>query len=439
LWSLLATSFYHILFSMLLPWSKSLTNRNLILAALSQGITTLSGVLYSDDTHYMMQALRDLWYTVDDDKNWTVRVHGWLDKLQHHDLDSTLTLFLWNSGTSMRFLTWFVSLRHTWGVTLTWTERMQQRPLEDLLDWIKQLGVDVESQDWFPPITIKRWITIDYTQVISLKWDVSSQYFTALLQIAPCLPHWLTINVIGELVSKPYIAMTINEMAKFGVTVQNNEYRSFVVQSQVYRSVDGHIEWDASALSYIALWVLLHARSLTINNIWSDSCQGDYLFLDMLLPFGLEYISNGSTTKLIGEWWSYIKQLASKDRVVDFESMPDVSLTYMVLAPLLPWTTTLIWLQTLNLKESERIEAMATELRKLWVVVETTTDSMIIQHCDARPQSWSNIKIETYDDHRIAMSFGILNTIVNCMDIQDPDCVAKTYPKFWEDIRMLLD
>ena len=414
-----------------LPGSKSLTNRNLVIAALADGTTVLHSVLESDDTMYCVEALRALGIKIEQEGT-SLMVHGGVQHLAGNDQE----LFLWASGTSMRFLTWLSVLNKEWSITLTGTERLCERPLKDLVDGIIQLGLEIDSNDGCPPVTVHPGEPT--SKEITMNGESSSQYFTAMMMVGPYLPGWLTIHVEGELVSKPYIDMTIAEMEKFWAKVVNTDYKSFRVMRKKYQPQELTVEGDASALSYIAAYITLHGWRVDITNIGSMTHQGDYRFLDELMWLWLISESDGFATTLgCNGILNYDMELL-RDQTIDMEAMPDVSLTYMILALFLPGVTTITGLQTLNLKECRRIEAMATELRRLWVEVSETEESIQIGELPAdyeeQAEKREAIEIETYDDHRIAMSFWVLMSYIGWMTIMDPGCVGKTYPNFWEDI-----
>ncbi len=454
-----------------LPGSKSITNRDLILAALCDWKTTLSWVLRSDDTRYMMNALRDLGIEIQD---WWERivVHWWKEKIISQELE----IYLGQSGTSIRFLTWLAALMNQWRVTFVWDDRLMERPLGSLIDGIKQLGIKVDTREGnLPPVTVHGWkIT---SNSIHMDGTVSSQFFTALLNIGWFIDWWLEIIVDWELVSKPYIDMTICELEKFGIHVENNDYKSFRVEvfgKNIPTSNNGTaeeevffpntstdhfernitIEWDASALSYIANFIALHGWRITIDNLWDESKQGDYQYLEILKKyFWLDYYSDWKTTTLKAGWIDkispFLRGRALGGGEINFEDMPDVSMSFMSVAIFLSGDTKITWLKTLNLKECLRIDAMRDELLKLWVHVTSTQDSITIWEfwsfgSEMKKTGWLNksVKIETYDDHRIAMTFGVLASYLKKqysekLEILDPDCVNKTYPKFWDDLRFL--
>lgn len=411
-----------------LPWSKSITNRDFVLAAITNWTTTLKWILLSDDTHYMMKALNDIWIKVE--LNWnTAIIEWWVDKIKWNNK----VLYIGQSWTCMRFLAALIILNQTWTITLTWEERLLERPMWDLFDSLKQMWIEFKSNWNLPPIKVN---PSKITQnKIKMNWTSSSQFFTALMQIAPVLENWLEIEVIWDLVSKPYIDLTINEIKKFWWDVENKNYKKFITKPAKYNSTELLVEWDASALSYIANFIVLHGWEITINNIWSNSKQWDYKYLDTLDIFWLSYSSNWESTTIKSPWITNIDLSKQTDLIIDFENMPDVSMSYMSLAMFLAWKTTIIWLQTLNLKECKRIDVMKDELKKLWVEVESDEKSITIWKIKDFPENIVNI--ETYNDHRIAMVFGILDTYIWNLNILNPRCVEKTYPKFWNDLKTL--
>ncbi len=411
-----------------LPWSKSITNRDFVLASLTSWQTILDWILLSDDTHYMMTALKDIWVKIE--LNWNKAIiNWWIEKLKWEGK----TLYIWQSGTCMRFLTALIILNKIWNITLTWEQRLLERPMWDLLDAMKQMWINFESNWNLPPIKV--FPSEIKNNKIKMNWTSSSQFFTALLQIAPCLENWLEIEVIWDMVSKPYIDLTINEIKKFGAKIENDNYKYFKVLSQKYKSSNLIVEWDASALSYIAAFICLHGWIIKITNLWSNSKQWDYKFLDECKIFWLEYESDGETTTLNAPWIKNINLNKYINYKIDFESMPDVSMTFMILSIFLPGKTKITWLKTLNLKESLRIDAMRDELRKTWIEVESDGESIIIGEYNKIFNE--KVDIQTYNDHRIAMSFWVLNAFIWNLNILDPNCVAKTYPKFWEDLEIL--
>ena len=422
-----------------LPGSKSITNRDLILASLCDWETFLKWILDSDDTKFMIQALKNFWILIE--IKWkNLVINWWIKKIKWENQE----IFLWASWTSIRFLTAFCALNKIWKITLKWTERLNKRPIWDLILWLKQLWFEIKSNWDFPPIEIFNSEILENKAKIS--WKSSSQFFTALLQIWALLPNWLELEVEWDLVSKPYIDITINELSKFWIKVENQNYQKFLVKKQEFKSPEIlNIEWDASSFSYISAFSILHWKNIQIENLWKNSKQWDFKFLEILEEiFWLKWESNWEKTIL--NWGNFFTNFHSKNEyfkwknIFDFESMPDISMTFMILAPFLKWKTKIIWLQTLNLKECKRIDAMKNELKKFWIEVNSTENWIEIWEFS----KWEKkIKIKTYDDHRIAMSFWVFKSFLDKInswfeiEILDKNCVNKTYPKFWEDLQYL--
>lgn len=413
-----------------LPWSKSLTNRDLILASISDWLCVLKWYLVSDDTTRMIKALRDLMIEIIE-SDWDLIVKWWVDKIEWNDKN----IYVNQSWTCIRFLTWLALLNKSWTITLSWEERLMKRPMKDLIDSIRQMWIRVDSNWDYPPLTIHPWNIVN--NKISMRWDTSSQFFTALFQVAPLMKGWLEIEVVWEMVSRPYIDLSINELRKFAIQIINNDYKHFIIPEQKIKNPwILTIEWDASALSYIANYSLLFWKKINVTNIWKDSKQWDYKYLEILKRyFWFDFDADSSTSLL----WTRIQQDIWTYREVDFESMPDVSMSFMSIAPLLPWKTKIIWLQTLNLKECDRINAMWEELKKLWVDLVYDDSSITINEWFNVPKE---VEIDTYNDHRIAMVFWILRKYLEKnydtkIKILNPECVAKTYPNFWEELKCL--
>ncbi len=259
--------------------------------------------------------------------------------------------------------------------------------------------------------------------------NISSQYLTSLLTIAPLLDGGLTIDVEGELTSKPYIDLTLDEMAKFGVRVDNQEYRRLIVRPQPYRAGTVPVEGDASAASYFAALATLHGARITLSNLGIGTRQGDYAFLGLCEKLGARVTRAADSTTIEGPR----ALTANFDGPVDMTSMPDVAPTLMMIAPFLSRATRITGLATLRVKECDRIAVPTRELRKLGVTVEEGPDYMVIQPLAAQPIRPRVVEIETYHDHRIAMSFGVLGSRLPGLRILDPGCVAKTYPNYWRD------
>jgi 3-phosphoshikimate 1-carboxyvinyltransferase len=306
---------------------------------------------------------------------------------------------------------------------------MQKRPNKDLVDALRALGATLDStNDGYLPTTVRGKRALRGPARVS--GTISSQYLTSLLIIAPLIEGGLTIEVDGDLTSKPYLDLTLDEMRKFGVDVENQQYRKLVVAQQSYRAGDIPIEGDASAASYFAALATLHGGRVSLGNIGSGTRQGDYQFLRLCEELGAKVLSTSGSTVIEGP----MRLEAGFDAPVDMTSMPDVAPTLMMLCPFLGMPTRITGLATLRVKECDRIAAPTRELRKLGVEVEEGPDYMVIQPLSAGARSRrSVVEIETYHDHRIAMSFGVLGSCLPGLRILDPGCVAKTYPNYWRD------
>jgi len=448
--------------TLILPWSKSITNRDLILASLNEGKTVLRGTLFSDDTRFMMNALIDLWIDIEHIWEKTV-VNWWISRIKKQ----TTEIYVGQSGIAVKFLPVLCCLLKEGGITFSGEERLMERPLWPLIDWIKQLWIKVEArEDNFPPLTIYWQKTVEMfgknISKIKMDWTISSQYFSAFMNIWAYLKWWLEIEVIWDLVSKPYIDMTIFELFKFGIEVENNNYESFkilekklgnFVGNENFHSLQNNqitIEWDASALSYIANYIVLHWWRIEITNLWKNTKQGDYKYLEILEKY-FWLIWESDWKKTILKCWGLEKTVGNENFhslqnvEINFENMPDISMSFMSLAIFLPWKTKITGLKTLNLKECKRIDVMKKELEKFWIEIESTQNSITIWEYKWKKAKKSffstwKIKIETYKDHRIAMTFWVLESYLEKkfkekIRILNPDCVTKTYPNFWEDLK----
>jgi len=290
-------------------------------------------------------------------------------------------------------------------------------------------GATLDStHDGYLPITVKG--TRGLRGPARVSGTISSQYLTSLLIIAPLIEGGLTIEVDGDLTSKPYLDLTLDEMAKFGASVDNQGYRRLVVAQQPYSAGTIAVEGDASAASYFAALATLHESRVTLTNLGLRTRQGDYAFFGLCEQLGARVTRSAANTLIEGP-----RNLeATFDGPVDMTSMPDVAPTLMMIAPFLSKATRITGLATLRVKECDRIAAPTRELRKLGVEVEEGPDYMVIQPLnEAATARRSVVDIETYHDHRIAMSFGVLGSRLPGLRILDPGCVAKTYPNYWRD------
>jgi 3-phosphoshikimate 1-carboxyvinyltransferase len=409
-----------------LPGSKSISNRTLLVAALAQGTTQIFDLLASDDTHVMLMALQKLgvkWEQDGETRNYTV--HGVSGALPVHQAD----LFMGNAGTAIRPLT--AALAVIGGdYTLHGVSRMHERPIGDLVDALNMVGtqIDYTGQPGYPPLRIRRGHI--HAQRMQVKGSVSSQFLTALLMAAPLMAHEhaVVIEVIGELISKPYIEITLNLMRRFGVTVERDGWQSFTVPAgQNYVSPDTiHVEGDASSASYFLAAGAIAGGPVRVEGVGRDSIQGDVRFVEALERMG------ASIT--MGDNWIEAKSNGVLKAIdADFNHIPDAAMTIAVAALYADGPSTLRNIGSWRVKETDRIAAMATELRKLGATVEEGADYLRV----APPAEIRSAAIDTYDDHRMAMCFSLASLDGaarrgNVIRINDPKCVAKTFPDYFD-------
>ncbi len=407
-----------------LPGSKSLTLRDCAIAALADGVSTVRFPGEADDYWRMKDCLRRLGIDVDDSRDDEVRISGRGGSFA----PGRVTLDVGQSAVTARLMLAFAALRPDETV-IDGHISMQKRPNKDLVDALRALGATLDStHDGYLPTTVRG--TRALRGPARVPGTISSQYLTSLLTIAPLIEGGLTIEVEGDLTSKPYVDLTLDEMSKFGVQVDNHGYQRLAVKQQPYRAGTIDVEGDASAASYFAALATLHGASIRLTNLGSGTRQGDYAFLALCEKLGARVTRQAGNTLIEGP-----RQLAAAfDGPVDMTSMPDVAPTLMMMAPFLARTTHITGLATLRVKECDRIAAPTRELRKLGVGVEEGPDWMRIEPLSgAHPATPQVVEIETYHDHRIAMCFGVLGSLLPGLRILDPGCVAKTYPNYWRD------
>jgi len=408
-----------------LPGSKSISNRTLLLAALAQGETTIHGLLASDDTLVMLKALQDLgigWRQLDDH---THVVQGGGGAFPNRKAD----LFMGNAGTAIRPLT--AALAVIGGdYTLHGVSRMHERPIGDLVDALNAVGARIAytGNPGYPPLHIHPGV-VD-TARMSVRGNVSSQFLTALLMAAPLMARTqpITIDVVGELISKPYIEITLNLMRRFGVTVEQDGWSAFTVQpGQQYQSPGSiRVEGDASSASYFLAAGAIAGGPVRVEGVGRDSIQGDVRFADALELMG--------ATVTRGEDWIEARADAPLKAIdADFNHIPDAAMTIAVAALYADGPSTLRNIGSWRVKETDRLAAMAIELRKLGATVEEGADYLRV----TPPAELSPATIDTYDDHRMAMCFSLASLDGqarrgNAMRINDPKCVAKTFPNYFE-------
>ena len=402
------------------PGSKSYTNRALTIAALARGLSTLSGALESDDTHVAREALKHLGIIVEQDGA-TFVVHGQQGRFS----DPQQPLFLGNSGTTTRFFTAMLTLAG-FPCTITGNARMQERPIADLLEALNQLGAGVTSVrgNGCPPVHIAAQRLQGGEATIS--GAISSQFLSALLMAAPYAEQDVTLVVRDTLVSVPYVDLTLDIMAHFGVEVVNDGYRHFMIRGQQrYQGQEYLVEGDASSATYFWGLAALVGQPMCVTNVPPTSAQGDLRFLEVLERMGCT-VSRGTRLQVTGP--AQLQPLGA----IDLNALPDAAMTVAVLAAFCKGATRIYNVANLRVKETDRLRALATELRKLGVAVTELPDGL---HIDGNPETLHGAEIATYDDHRMAMCFGMAGARLPGIRIQEPACVAKTYPGFWEDLQ----
>lgn len=427
-----------------LPGSKSISNRVLLLAALSHGTTVLHDLLDSDDTRVMLDALHALGCTITPGQvtpGQPLHITGLGGALP---ADAAATLFLGNAGTAMRPLT--AALAVLGGqFEMTGIARMYERPIGDLVDALRQLGcqIDYLGTPGYPPLKIGHPdFAAHLAAPIRVRGDVSSQFLTSLLMALPLLARTqaITIDVQGELISKPYIHITLELLARFGIRVENHGWQRFVIPAgSRYQSPGAiHVEADASSASYfIALGAIATGdnaqKSIKIEGVGLDSIQGDIRFAEAAQAMGA-VVTGGPN-------WLQVQRGAWPLKAIDLDCnhIPDAAMTLAAMALYADGTTTLRNIASWRVKETDRIAAMACELRKLGATVEEGADFIRITP-PASVQDWQAASIHTYDDHRVAMCFSLaaFNPAGLPVRIEDPQCVAKTFPDYFEALFTLV-
>lgn len=420
--------------SVTLPGSKSISNRVLLLAALSAGETTIHDLLDSDDTRVMLAALETLGCGIERLGGHSIKVRGLAGALPVKSAD----LFLGNAGTAMRPLTAALALlaaQQGGKFELRGIARMHERPIGDLVDGLRQLGcpVDYLGNDGYPPLRLGTGepAALQLEQAIQVRGNVSSQFLTALLLALPLVATQdVVIEVVGELISKPYIEITLKLLERFGVTVRREGWQRFIIPAgSHYRSPGSiHVEGDASSASYfIALGAIAQSeQGLTIQGVGLDSIQGDIRFVEAAQAMGAVVTGSANSLQIRrGAWPLHAIDL-------DCNHIPDAAMTLAVMALYADGTTTLRNIESWRVKETDRIAAMACELRKLGASVEEGQDFIKVTPPPAN--GWQPASIHTYDDHRVAMCFSLaaFNPARLPVRIEDPKCVAKTFPDYFE-------
>ena len=399
------------------PGSKSLTNRALLIAALAAGRTRLTNALFSDDTYLFAQALKILGFDVQlNPPHLEMSVNG----LGGHVPANQAQLYCGNAGTAVRFLSAFLTLGNGEFI-LDGDARMRARPIGDLVSALTQLGARIEiSSSNYPPIRIlASGLPGGQTSIAA---DVSSQFLSGLLMVSPYAQRPVEIQVITELNSKPYIDLTLAVMFDFGVEIEREGYRHFAIHTTHYQPKETYaIESDASAASYFFAAPAVCTGTVRVENITCRSKQGDIAFLDILRRMGC-VITEGS---------DYIEVTRSAGLVgveVDMRDIPDTAQTLAAIAPFASTPTHIRGIATARVKETDRITATCTELARLGVHVDEHSDGMTIHPC----KSFNPAIIQTYNDHRMVMAFSLIGLRIPGLKIENPACVSKTFPNFFD-------
>ncbi|MCG8407119.1 MAG: 3-phosphoshikimate 1-carboxyvinyltransferase [Phycisphaerales bacterium] len=403
-----------------LPGSKSLTNRALLTGALASGDSQIDGLLLADDTRHMLQALRQLGIEITVDET---RRRATIMGCRGHWPESDADLFCGNAGTAIRFLTAACCTGHG-AYRLDGVRRMRERPIGALVDALRDLGANIgyEEQEGYCPLTI-RGRGLRGGQ-IRFSTTLSSQYVSALLLASPLAANDVMIDVTGSLPSKPYVAMTLKVMHDFGVqTVEEKMERFIVPCRQTYTATRFDVEPDASAASYFFAAAAVTGGRVTVDGLGLESCQGDVNFVNVLERMGCRVEQGPRHTTV---WGPSDGKLRGVDE--DLNDMPDMAQTLAVLAAFADGPTRIRNVTNLRIKETDRLFALSTELGKMNVPTEVHEDGLSIQP-HREPTATA---IDTYEDHRMAMSFALAGLRLDGMVIRDADCVNKTFPEFFE-------
>lgn len=404
------------------PGSKSITNRALILSALAQGTSTLTGVLDSVDTAVMLDSLNRLGIKVEHDrKKQTCTVAGCGGNLEQSNAD----LWLENSGTSIRFLTSLCCLG-SGRYRLDGSKRMRERPIIDLVDTLQALGASVSCEDpqgGCPPVLVEGSSLGGGSAAVN--GNISSQFLSSLLMVSPCANNPVMLNVTGELVSRPYVTMTLEMMKSFGVSASYpDDLSGFQVPSAEYNAISYDIEPDASAASYFLAAAAITGGSVKVDGLSKTALQGDVHFATALEEMGCQVEWNESSVTVTGG------ELQGVD--IDMNAISDTAQTMAVVATFASSPTTIRCVGHMRHKETDRIAAVVTELKRAGIQADEFDDGLTIYPGVAKPAA-----IQTYDDHRMAMSFALLGLKHPGIQILDPECTNKTYPDFFKDLATL--
>jgi len=403
------------------PGSKSLTNRALLIAALANGTTRLTNALFCDDSRYFAKALQTLEFDVQlDESNLEMTVTGLGGKIPAKKAE----LFIGNAGTAARFLSAFLTLGNG-GYILDGEPRMRERPIGDLIEALQQLGVELEATNNCPPVEIfAKGLPGGKTKIAG---NISSQFLSALLMVAPYAQSPIEIELTTDLNSKPYVDMTIAIMKEFGVEIGRQDYSKFTIHPTFYSPLSTYsIESDASAASYFFAAPAICGGTVRVENISRKSVQGDIGFLEVLQQIGCGVTeSNNSIT---------VHRPSSIVGIdIDMRDIPDTAQTLAAVAPFANSPTRIRGIASARIKETDRVHATCTELKRLGVQVEEHEDGMTIYPC----QTFNPSNVQTYNDHRMAMAFSLIGLRFDGVTIENPSCVSKTFPNYFEVLETL--
>jgi 3-phosphoshikimate 1-carboxyvinyltransferase len=403
------------------PGSKSLTNRALLIASLAKGTTRLTNALFSDDSRYFAGALQVLGFDVQlDEANCEMSVAG---------LDGIIPapkakLFIGNAGTAARFLCAFLTLG-AGEYILDGDVRMRERPIGDLVEALTQLGAELETMNGCPPVKIKA--SGLHGGKTKIAGDISSQFLSALLMVVPYAQQPIEIEVITELNSKPYVDMTLAIMKDFGINIEREGYSRFVIHPACYSPLSTYgIESDASAASYFFAAPAICGGMVRVENISCKSKQGDIAFLNVLKQMGCVINDGRDFIEVAGS-----SSLCGVD--IDMRDIPDTAQTLAAIAPFTSSPTRIRGIASARVKETDRIRATCVELARLGVQVDEHEDGMTIYPCD----QFTPAIIQTYNDHRMAMAFSLIGLRADGVTIENPSCVSKTFPNYFEVLESL--
>lgn len=402
----------------LIPPSKSLTNRALVIASLIKGEVRIKKPLESGDTRAMIDCLQELGIKIEETDE-EIRVIGNIGDIKQKEYRLNAKL----SGTTIRFLL-ALSCVIPGRKIISGDESLNKRPIGELAGALKDLGAEIEylEKSGYPPLLVKsEKLTTNKTL---LHGDISSQFFSSLMMIAPVMGG-LEIDVIGKQISRPYIDMTIDLMNYFGVEVKNEDYKKYIIEpGQEYLKRDYEVEGDYSSAGYFLAIAALKKSTLTLKNLNKNSKQADRNFLEIIEKLGSTINIAGNNLVILGR--------GVKPLNIDMENCPDQVQTLAVLLAFAKGKSTITGVRSLRIKETERVLALQSELLKMGIKTESTYDSLTIYGGDPKPA-----EIDTYNDHRMAMSFAVAGSVLDGMVIKNPEVVSKTFPEFWAKLKSL--